>query len=59
MNQSFACLSYWRLRATFVTVSISCGCTYSVTENEEEDKNHGPGFWIIHTLHLPKDINQS
>ena len=26
---------------------------------EEEDKNRGPGFWIIHTLHLPKDINHS
>ena len=26
---------------------------------EEEDKNRGPGFWIIHTLDLPKDINHS
>ena len=25
----------------------------------EEDKKRGPGFWIPHTLYLPKDINHS
>ena len=25
----------------------------------EEDKTRGPGFWIPHTLYLPKDINHS
>ena len=28
-------------------------------ELEEEDKKRGLGFWIIHTLDLPKDINHS
>ena len=28
-------------------------------ELEEEDKKRGSGFWIIHTLDLPKDINHS
>ena len=41
------------------TVKFSDPVLSEKEKHDKEDRKRGPGFWIPHTLYLPKDINHS